>query len=101
MALADLTDRGAVFRAVRRYNELGADRFLSIYGFGPARDYLLEVEGEYYDSKAIAGVAHGMQHPELGPSLQDVSVGVLPVLLVAWNGLASPSSRLHSSRLPR
>ncbi len=24
-------------------------------------------EGEEYDSKAIAGVAHGIQHPEMGP----------------------------------
>ncbi|WP_157358402.1 HNH endonuclease [Amycolatopsis sp. ATCC 39116] len=56
-------------RAVQHYDELGSDRFLSAYGFNPARDYLLEIDGKHYDSKAIAGVAHGFQHPERGPLL--------------------------------
>lgn len=71
MTLGDLTDRDAVLRAVRRYDELGPEQFLSTYGFKPAREYLLQVDGKHYDSKAIAGVAHGLQHPELGPLKAD------------------------------
>ncbi|QKV77260.1 HNH endonuclease signature motif containing protein [Amycolatopsis sp. Hca4] len=71
LALGDLTDRDAVLRAVQRYDELGSERFLSTYGFKPAREYVLQVDGKLYDSKAIVGVAHGLQHPELGPLTAD------------------------------
>ncbi|MHA4819578.1 HNH endonuclease [Streptomyces aculeolatus] len=50
--------RDAVLRAIGEYDELGRERFLSTYGFGRARSYLLVHEGREYDSKAIAGVAH-------------------------------------------
>lgn len=67
MALADLTDPNAVQRAVREFDELGRDQFLSKYGFGKSRSYFLIEAGRSYDSKAIAGAAHGYQHPTLGP----------------------------------
>ncbi len=41
-------------------------RFLNHYGFRPAKAYYINVDGNYYDSKAIAGVAVGKQHPNLG-----------------------------------
>ena len=41
--------------------------FLLKYGFGKARSYFLVQNGRSYDSKAIAGAAHGYQHPDLGP----------------------------------
>lgn len=41
------------------YDELGADEFLSRYGFAPARTYRVAEHGRQYDSKAIVGVAHG------------------------------------------
>jgi 5-methylcytosine-specific restriction protein A len=58
MALGDLTQR-EVQQAVAEYDRLGRDRFLEKYGFGPARSYLLVVDGKTYDSKAIVGAAHG------------------------------------------
>ena len=36
-----------------------ATAVLEKYGFGPARSYLLVVDGKTYDSKAIVGAAHG------------------------------------------
>jgi hypothetical protein len=66
MALSDLT-RDAVVAATKQYDELGRDAFLQQYGFGPSRDYFLLFNGRRYDSKAIAGAAHGFALPEAGP----------------------------------
>ena len=66
MTLADLTNREAVLDAMREYDDLGRDAFLEKYGFGPSKRYYIEVEGQRYDSKAIAGVALGKQYPETG-----------------------------------
>lgn len=56
MLLADIT-KEAVDSAILEYDQLGADAFLSQYGFAPAKRY---------PSKAIASVAHkyidGGQH---------------------------------------
>jgi hypothetical protein len=38
---------------------IGREKFLAKYGFGFARSYFIEWNGEHYDSKAIAGAAHG------------------------------------------
>ncbi len=67
MSLVRMSSRAAVFRAIERYDELGAPEFLKRYGFGPARRYRLVYDGRDYDSKAIVGVAHGYEFPELGP----------------------------------
>ena len=46
------------------FDREGRDAFLKRHGFREARSYFL-VEGDRrYDSKAIAGVAHGYQHGE-------------------------------------
>jgi hypothetical protein len=58
VALADVT-REAVLTAVVEYDELGQDQFLGKYGFDRARLYVLVRDGKSYDSKAIAGAAHG------------------------------------------
>jgi 5-methylcytosine-specific restriction enzyme A len=58
MALGDITRR-EILQAVAECDRLGRDRFLEKYGFGPARSYLLVVDGKTYDSKAIVGAAHG------------------------------------------
>ena len=59
MSLADLTAR-AVRRAIAEFDRIGRDAFLRKYRFGTARGYLLKgKKGKVYDSKAIAGVAHG------------------------------------------
>lgn len=65
--LSDLTDSNAVRKAVAEFDKLGRDTFLKRYGFGPARRYLLSVNGKLYDSKAIVGAAYGFQH---GAALQ-------------------------------
>jgi 5-methylcytosine-specific restriction protein A len=57
MALADIT-KEAVDSAILEYDQLGADAFLALYGFAPAKRYWLELNGKRYPSKAIAGVAH-------------------------------------------
>jgi MoxR-like ATPase len=67
MGLADLTSRAAVLDAIAEYDELGPQHFLEKYGFSAARSYMLRHHGREYDSKAIAGAAHGYEHPELGP----------------------------------
>ncbi|MEV0254456.1 HNH endonuclease signature motif containing protein [Streptomyces sp. NPDC050732] len=51
--------RSDVLRAVEECDRRGRDVFLRRYGFKPSRSYLLVVDGRYYDSKAIVGVAHG------------------------------------------
>jgi hypothetical protein len=53
--------------AIAEYGRLGPDPFLSKYGFGQAKAFMLSFNGKKYDSKAIAGVAHGYQFPEIGP----------------------------------
>lgn len=58
VALSDIT-RDAVLQAMAEYDELGADGFLTKYGFAPSRLYRVAEDGRQYDSKAIVGVAHG------------------------------------------
>ena len=67
MTLADLTDPASVLRAMDLYDQLGQDHFLSRFGYGPSRRYILVHQARSYDSKAIAGVAHGYQFPGSGP----------------------------------
>jgi hypothetical protein len=65
--LSRLTDRDAVLRAVREFDRLGRTAFLEQFGYGEARRYFVRLNGNDYDSKAIAGVAFGMQYPGEGP----------------------------------
>ncbi|MEV7548482.1 HNH endonuclease [Amycolatopsis sp. NPDC089917] len=58
VSLSDIT-QDALLAAIREHDDLGREGFLDRYGFGQARTYLLVHEGREYDSKAIAGVAHG------------------------------------------
>src|SRR4030095_14878929 len=75
MALSDLT-REAVLAAVKEHDQLGRVEFLQRYGFGEARAYSLILDGRQYDSKAIAGAAHGFARPDVGPlAARDFSGG--------------------------
>jgi len=65
--LGDLTSAAAVESALDEFDELGREAFLERYGFGRARRYFVRRDGKYYDSKAIAGAAHGYQYPDDGP----------------------------------
>jgi hypothetical protein len=58
MALADLTER-AVRHAMGEFDRLGRDAFIAKYGIGKARGFWVIQEGRAYDSKALAGAAHG------------------------------------------
>lgn len=48
-----------VIAATEEFRRLGRDDFLRTYGFRRARSYEMVLDGLRYDSKAIAGVAHG------------------------------------------
>ncbi|WP_156727561.1 HNH endonuclease [Streptomyces apocyni] len=50
--------RESVLKTLAEHDQLGRDAFLARYGFGEARSYVLVHEGQEYDSKAVAGVAH-------------------------------------------
>jgi hypothetical protein len=65
--LSDLTDPDAVRRAARECDRLGRAAFLDRYGFAEALRYYVRIDGKEYDSKAIVGVAFGLQHPRRGP----------------------------------
>ena len=52
------------------FRSLGGDK----YGFGAARSYFLVVRGKRYDSKAIAGVARGLERPDLGSMRHGLSL---------------------------
>jgi 5-methylcytosine-specific restriction enzyme A len=58
MALADLTAQSVV-AALKEHDQLGRVPFLTKYGFKEARHYFVLHEGKQYDSKALAGAAHG------------------------------------------
>ncbi|WP_210408498.1 HNH endonuclease [Caulobacter sp. FWC26] len=58
MALGDL-DAKAVTRALDEFDAVGRAAFLAKYGFGEARSYFVRRGESLYDSKAIAGAAHG------------------------------------------
>jgi 5-methylcytosine-specific restriction protein A len=58
MSLLDLT-ASAVQKAIEEFDRLGREPFLKKYGFGKARGYILLKDRKYYDSKVIAGAAHG------------------------------------------
>lgn len=77
MTLSQLSSREAVLRAIAEFDALGAPDFLERHRFGPSRRYLLVHEGRTYDSKALAGVAHGYQFPDLGPLRSDEFSGGL------------------------
>jgi MrcB-like, N-terminal domain/AAA domain (dynein-related subfamily) len=71
MSLELLSDPAAVDAAMDEYDSLGSDGFLKKYGYGRSRTYFVVREGRLYDSKAIAGVAVGKQHPDRGPLRAD------------------------------
>jgi hypothetical protein len=72
LAAADLTSREAVVDAVKEFNLIDRDAFLDKHGFGPTRKYFLRYRRRLYDSKAITGVAYGIQFPDR-PPLRSVS----------------------------
>jgi 5-methylcytosine-specific restriction protein A len=74
MGLPDLT-ASAVNQAIQEFDQLKRKAFLKKYGFGKARGYLLELNGRIYDSKAIAGAAHGYLSGQKPLTAKDFSGG--------------------------
>jgi len=72
MSLSDINDRNAILKAVKEFDSVGRDNFLSKYGYGHATDYYLVFNNKHYDSKAIVGVAHGYQHHDIGSPRRSV-----------------------------
>ncbi len=66
MAFDEVTRRGVTL-SLAEFDGLGRKAFLEKYGYGKARRYFLLHEGRCYDSKAIVGVAHQYDQPDLGP----------------------------------
>ncbi len=60
--LSMLTSVDAVKAAMAECNLMGRDEFLKHYGYKYSRLYPPHYDGHTYDSKAIVGVAFGMQH---------------------------------------
>ena len=75
MPLSNLSDPAAVLKALAEYDQLGKDAFLARYGYGPSRTYFLIHDGKRYDSKAIAGVAHGDSFQPKVHCLHTISAG--------------------------
>jgi hypothetical protein len=67
VSIGDLTQPEAVHAAMDEFDAIGRDPFLEKYGYGHAKRYYVRRDGRLYDSKAIAGVAFGFEHPERGP----------------------------------
>jgi 5-methylcytosine-specific restriction enzyme A len=74
MGLSDLT-APAVNQAIEEFKLLKRKAFLKKYKFGPARGYLLEQDGRTFDSKAIAGAAHGYLPGQQPLTAKDFSGG--------------------------
>lgn len=67
--LSRLESPSAVQAALDEFVRLGRIPFLSRYGFGKSRDFMVRDAhtGQLCDSKAIVGAAFGYQFPEEGP----------------------------------
>jgi 5-methylcytosine-specific restriction protein A len=74
MGLPDLT-ASAVNQAIQEFDLIKRKAFLKKYKFGRAREYLLQKDGRSYDSKAIAGAAHGYLSGQAPLTAKDFSGG--------------------------
>ena len=65
--LRKLTDPNAIVAAAAVFDAMGRDAFLERYEFGRSTKYRVQIDGKLYDSKALVGVAFGIQHPASAP----------------------------------
>jgi hypothetical protein len=65
--VADVTSQDAVRAAARECEALGEEAFLYEYGFRPAADLVVAIDGRRYPAEALLAAAHGHQYPNLGP----------------------------------
>jgi len=94
--LSDLTQSSAVLSAIAECDRLGRDGFLAKHGFGRAKAYYLLHNGNQYDSKAIAGVAVGIQ-TGTGLPASDFSGGAPVVRRLALLGFSVVAKEIDDS----
>ncbi len=71
----DAITRESVLRAIDEFDRLGRDLFLNKHRYQPAARYRLRYRGRLYDSKAIFGVAYGIEHGCQSPDAATFSGG--------------------------
>lgn len=101
MSLSKLTSRDAILAAIAEYDSIGREEFLARHGFGEATRYLLEHNGRLYDSKAIAGVAHGIENPDLGPLRSEAFSGGASTVKPALEALGFRVIDTANARTPK
>jgi len=67
VSVREIKSRDSILAAISEHDQLGRAEFLAKYGFGEAKRYFVVANGKRYDSKAIAGAAHGFEFPDRGP----------------------------------
>lgn len=74
--------RAHVLLAVDEYEKRGDEEFMTEYGFGKVRDYVLRHDGKDYDSKAVLGAAqwHATGKPATIQQFADGKEGAAKVL---------------------
>jgi 5-methylcytosine-specific restriction protein A len=50
-----------IHESLKLYSRFGRDRFLKIYGYKPSHTFKIRIGKKLYDSKAIIGVAAGLE----------------------------------------
>lgn len=85
------------------YDKVGQAEFLRRYDFGKASKFRLVDNGRFYDSKAIAGVAHGFATNDFWTSERPfggTGPGGAVTILEALGFFIDPGNSLVCSRLP-
>jgi MoxR-like ATPase len=59
--------RESVHSAIAEFDRNGRDETLKRHGFRRALDYVVVHDGRKYDSKALYGIAYGIEHPDEEP----------------------------------
>lgn len=87
--LTELSDPAAVQAVLDEYLQLGQQAFLTKYGFGRASGYVVRDPrtGQWADSKAIAGVAMGVQFPADGPLAASAFSGGVATVVRCLTGM--------------
>jgi hypothetical protein len=75
MGGAQVTSPDAVRAAAWEFDALGEDALLYEYGFEPAGECAVLIDGRLCPAWALLGAAYGHQYPEVGP-LVDSDVGL-------------------------
>jgi 5-methylcytosine-specific restriction protein A len=73
--------KSSIQSAIKEYDDLGQESFLSKYGYKKSKDYELVYNEKEYDSKAIVGVAFKYEYPTENPlTFNEFSGGLITVV---------------------